>query len=594
MKKVFKILFTIPGFKWQFTLFIVTIVLAQGFALQVLPLVDREITAILEQQLTVGSFPQEKMLFLFGIASLAIIVNLSMQRVSWFIASIFREKVWMRIFKEGFTKLLYHDIDYLSQERSGGYLNKLVRASGKISNLFTESASALFRNLVKALVSLAIIATISWQIALLILVTLVIYTIIYAIRFKYDLPLAKQRDKFDDKEFSRVWEVLPQIQLVKTFTNEEKELARIDYITNELVKNQTQREKLWVYADAIKIPLVAIPTLLIKFYAAYLALQGQFGIATFTLIYALISAVQEPMWVINWFMWEMQDTLNRARKYLEILDSKEKITDPVKPLPFTNPSGDIIFDKVGFDYEHGQKNVLRGIELNFAGQKTTALVGKSGSGKSTIINLICRFYDPTKGQITIGNTDIKQLKIQELRSQIGFVLQESFIFSGTVAENMRYAKENATDEEIIKALKQARAWQFVKTFPKTIEAQIGERGIKLSGGQKQRLSIARTILKNPEILILDEATNALDSESEVLVQEALEEFMQNKTVIVIAHRLSTIQKAHLIYLIDEGQVKEQGTHQELIKLNGTYKMLHDIQAGGFDQQKKLMEEYELG
>lgn len=594
MKKIIKILLSIPGFKWQFALFIAAIVIAQGFALQILPLVDKEVTSIIEEQVKTGTFSQEKLLYLFFIAAGAIVLNQTFQRVSWFIASIFREKVWMRVFKAGFAKLLYHDLEYLSQERSGGYLNKLVRASSKISSLFTESASALFRNLIKALVSILIISTIFWPIALMILGTLVIYTIIFAIRFKHDLPLAKQRDKFDDKEFSRVWEVLPQIQLIKTFTNEKKELGKIDYITNELVKNQTQREKLWIYADVAKIPLVAIPTLAIKFYAAYLALQGQFGIATFTLIYALISAVQEPMWVINWFMWEAQDTLNRARKYLEILNSEEKILDPVKPTILGNPSGDIIFDKLSFDYEHGEKNVLKNISLKFAGEKTTALVGKSGAGKSTIINLIGRFYDPTKGKITIGGTNIKNLKKKDLRSQIGSVMQESYIFSGSVADNMRYAKENASDAKIISSLKKAKAWQFVKKFPKGIHTQIGERGIKLSGGQKQRLSIARTILKNPKILILDEATNALDSESEVLVQEALKKFVRGKTVIIIAHRLSTIQKADLIYLIDDGRIKEQGSHKELLKLNGTYKMLHDIQAGGFDEQKRLMEEYELG
>ena len=594
MKKIIKILLSIPGFKWQFALFITAIVIAQGFALQILPIIDKEVTSIIEKQITTGTFPQEKFFYLFLIAAGAIILNQTFERVSWFIANIFREKVWMKIFKEGFSKLLYHDIEYLSQERSGEYLNKLVRASGKISSLFTESASVLFRNLVKALVSIAIIGTISLPIAIMIFGTLIIYTVIFAIRFKHDLPLAKQRDKFDDKEFSRVWEVLPQIQLIKTFTNEKKELAKIDYIANELVKNQTKREKLWIYADAVKIPLVALPTLAIKFYAAYLALQGQFGIATFALIYTLISAVQEPMWVINWFMWEAQSMLHRAKKYLAILDSKEKILNPIKPIKFKNPSGDIIFDKLSFDYEHGKKDVLKNISLKFASKKTTALVGKSGVGKSTIINLICRFYDPTKGEITIGGTDIKSLKKEDLRSQIGSVMQESYIFSGSVADNMRYAKENASNAKIISSLKKAKAWQFVKDLPKGIHTQIGERGIKLSGGQKQRLSIARTILKNPKILILDEATNALDSESEVLVQETLEKFVLDKTVIIIAHRLSTIQKADLIYLIDDGRVKEQGTHQELLKLNGTYKMLHDIQAGGFDEQKRVMEEYELG
>ena len=233
-------------------------------------------------------------------------------------------------------------------------------------------------------------------------------------------------------------------------------------------------------------------------------------------------------------------------------------------------------NKVTFRYEN--TDVIRDLNIKIIKGQSVALVGQSGSGKSTIANLICRFYDISKGSITIDGVDIKNIKKKSLRELIGLVTQDSILFNDTIKNNLLIAKPSASDEEIINSLKVANAWEFVKDLPKKINHKIGESGNKLSGGQKQRLSIARAVLKNPAILVLDEATSALDSESEKLVQDALFNLMKNKTSIVIAHRLSTIQNADKIIVLDNGKITEEGKHKELMSKKGTYNALVKMQS----------------
>ena len=593
MREIRDIIFQIPKFKRRFAIFVVAVIISQGVIIQIIPLVDREITTLVEKALNGEVIPISSFTPYAVIVALAYLVYRIFNRISYTLTSVLRENVWNHTFRAGFAKILFHDLEYITADRSGSLISKLERASHKFADLFTESASALFRNLSKALAALIIIFSISWEIGLSILGTVIAYFIVYWIRFKFDIPYAKKRDKFADEEFSRVWEVIPQAKISKIFNNEQKEVDNIAWIGDELVEIVKNRERLWTYANLVEYPLVTIPTIIIKLWAAWMSINGKFGIPTFVLLYSMISIVQEPMWVINWFMWEMQDTLNRAKKYLKILRSKEKVVDPVHPESIVNPHGDIKFENVSFSYFQGQQNVLRKINLNFADKQFTAIVGKSGVGKSTITNMICRFFDPSEGKITLAGQDIRKVTKQDLRSHIGFVTQEPFVFSGTIAENLRYAKADATDDEVMAAIKKAYAWEFIKDFSQGVQTKIGERGMKLSGGQRQRLSIARAIIKNPSILILDEATNSLDSESEMAIQQALKGFMKDRTVIVVAHRLSTIQNADKIYLIENGQVQEEGNHQELIQQNGIYKMLYDIQAGDFEKNRKILQEYEL-
>ena len=265
-----------------------------------------------------------------------------------------------------------------------------------------------------------------------------------------------------------------------------------------------------------------------------------------------------------------------AERVLEILEQDNPITSKENAIRTQEFNDTISLKNVQFKYE--EELVLKDFSLNIAKGQTVALVGQSGSGKSTIANLLTRFYDVNSGSIAIDGIDIKDLNLHSLRSLMGLVTQDSILFNDTIKSNVALGKLDATDDEIIEALKIANAYEFVKDLPNGIYTNIGDSGNKLSGGQKQRLSIARAVLKNPPIMILDEATSALDTESEKLVQVALENMMQNRTSIVIAHRLSTIQKADVIVVMQKGIIVEQGNHEQLIALNGTYNKLVNMQS----------------
>ena len=272
----------------------------------------------------------------------------------------------------------------------------------------------------------------------------------------------------------------------------------------------------------------------------------------------------------------MKNGLAAAERVFEVLEVENEITSKANAIEKNTFDSNITLKNINFKYE--KENVLKDFTLEVKKGQTVALVGQSGSGKSTIANLLTRFYDTSEGEITIDGTNIKDFSLKSLRGLMGLVTQDSILFNDTIKANVALGKIDATDEEIIEALKIANAYEFVKDLPFGIHTNIGDSGNKLSGGQKQRLSIARAVLKNPPIMILDEATSALDTESEKFVQVALENMMQNRTSIVIAHRLSTIQKADLIVVMQKGKIVEQGKHDELIAMNGTYNKLVTMQS----------------
>ena len=274
--------------------------------------------------------------------------------------------------------------------------------------------------------------------------------------------------------------------------------------------------------------------------------------------------------------YSVKNGLAAAQRVFEVLEVKNEITDSENAIKKLTFEDSIAIKNINFRYE--DENVLKDFSLEVKKGQTVALVGQSGSGKSTIANLLTRFYDVNEGTISIDGTNIQDLNLQSLRGLMGLVTQDSILFNDTIKANVSLGKTNATDEEIIEALKIANAYEFVKDLPLGINTNIGDSGNKLSGGQKQRLSIARAVLKNPPIMILDEATSALDTESEKFVQVALENMMQNRTSIVIAHRLSTIQKADVIVVMKKGKIAEQGSHDELITLNGVYNKLVTLQS----------------
>jgi subfamily B ATP-binding cassette protein MsbA len=321
--------------------------------------------------------------------------------------------------------------------------------------------------------------------------------------------------------------------------------------------------------------IVTIATLL--WYGGNLVLVDKTLDGSLFLVYMLLAYnILTPAKNISKASYAVKNGLAAAERVFEVLEIENTIPNDKNAIIKNTFDSNITISNINFKYK--DDNVLKDFSLEVVKGQTVALVGQSGSGKSTIANLLTRFYDVNEGKIQIDGTDIKKLDIHSLRGLIGLVTQDSILFNDTIKANIALGKENATDEEIIEALKIANAFEFVNELPNGIHTNIGDSGNKLSGGQKQRLSIARAVLKNPPIMILDEATSALDTESEKFVQIALENMMQNRTSIVIAHRLSTIQKANKIVVMQKGRIVEQGTHEELIALNGTYNKLVSMQS----------------
>ncbi len=371
-------------------------------------------------------------------------------------------------------------------------------------------------------------------------------------------------------------EAISGIQVVKSFASEDFETERY----NEKIKESFQTAKKralyrGLFAAGIFFSMFSAISLVL-WYGGRLVFSGAItgGDLSKFLLYTIFvaGAVGAMVGLYSQF----QEALGASKRIFELLDNEDKIPNAANKAELADVKGEIEFKELSFSYDDDNP-VLKNISLTAKAAEITALVGPSGAGKSTLISLIPRFYDPSNGAIYLDGVNIKDIELKNLRSHIGIVPQETQLFSGTIQENIRYGRPNASDEEVYAAAKAANAHEFISKFKDGYETLVGERGVKLSGGQRQRVAIARALLKNPRILILDEATSSLDSESEALVQDALEYLMKGRTSFVIAHRLSTIHNADRIVVLEDGQIVQEGAHEELVKQQGLYKDLHDMQ-----------------
>ena len=466
-------------------------------------------------------------------------------------------------------------MEYFSGTKVGELMVKVMNDPGNINTLIIETfymISEIFR----AIICLVIALYVDWKLTLGVLVVAAVL-MIAARRYSKKLKNSgKEKQEAIGTLNSKLQETLSGIRVIKAFATERTEIRNFKKKSLELKKVELKTSRYNAKSSSISEAVNYIMIAILLLFGGFRAIRGNhFTAGDFITIVGAIASMYTPIRRAITRYNSISVNIPSIGRVFEVMEKEPKVTNKENSVNFEEFKKEISFSNVEFSYLDSKEKILKGINLKVKKGETIALVGNSGGGKSTIVNLIPRFFDVTNGSLEIDGIDVRDYNVKSLRKKIGIVPQETFLFSGTLKSNIKYGKNDATDEEIIEAAKQANAHEFIEKLEKGYETEIGERGAKLSGGQKQRIAIARAILENPQILILDEATSALDNESEKLVQEALEKLMKGKTTFVIAHRLSTIENSDKIAVIQQGELKELGKHEELMELNGIYYGLYN-------------------
>ena len=466
---------------------------------------------------------------------------------------------------------------FYDEHKTGQLMTRISHDTFDLAELYhhgPEDAVISFLNFIGAFVILISINAKLALIAFLFVPVMGIYGF-YTARKMY-AALKKSSDKIGDIN-AQVEDSLAGIRVVKSFTNEEIEKKKFTSENNQFFESRRKGYKAEAYFYDGLISFTQLMTAAIVIFGAASIVKGSMDLADLLTFLLYIVILIEPIQRLGNFIRLYQQGITGFNRFMDVLEVEPDIQDTSNAEELDQVRGDIEFKAVSFKYREGHDHVLKNISLKINVGEYVALVGFSGVGKTTLCSLIPRFYEVSAGKILVDGRDIKNLKLKSLRKNIGLVQQDIYLFAGTVLDNIRYGKPDSTEEEIIAAAKQANAHDFIMRLPNGYSTDIGQRGVKLSGGQKQRLSIARVFLKNPPIIIFDEATSSLDNESERAVQNSIERLMKNRTTLVIAHRLSTIRNAQRILVLTDKGIEEQGTHEELIALDKTYANLYNMQ-----------------
>jgi len=478
-------------------------------------------------------------------------------------------------------RILYAHIQRLSLSfhdhgRTGDLISRITKDVDDIQSFITSGLLSSFINVFTLVGMVGVMFYLNWQFTL---IALSIAPLLFFIVYTYTRRIKKaSRDvrKKESQVFSVVEEALSSIRVVKAFAREEYEQGRLEQATMQEVETTLRARSLKAKLTPLVSLIVAVGTCLVLWFGARLILSGSLTAGSLVLFVMYLNKMYKPMQELS----KMTDTYSKAavgyERIQEILQTQKEVRDLPRARNAPRFKGRIEFEHVSFAYNHDEP-VLKDVDLVIEPGQVAALVGPTGVGKTTIVSLIARFYDPASGVVKIDGTDVRRFKQKSLRQQISFVLQETILFHGPVWQNIAYGKPEATREEIIKAAELANATEFIDKMPDGFDTIVGERGLTLSGGQRQRIAIARAVIRNTPILILDEPTTGLDSASEQLVFEALDRLIEGRTAIVIAHRLSTIRRADVIFVVKEGEIVEQGTHEQLLKRHGLYAELHELQ-----------------
>jgi subfamily B ATP-binding cassette protein MsbA len=474
------------------------------------------------------------------------------------------------------ARVMHLPVRYFDSTQTGVLVSRIMSDAEGIRNLVGTGLVQLAGGLLTAVMGLAVLFWLNWHLTTITILVLAAFGGGMAYAFRTLRPLFRERGKINAEVTGRLTEALGGIRVVKSYTAEKREEIVFTKGAHRLFRNIAKAMTGVSATTAGSTVIVGIVGVLMIWLGGSAILAGEMTLGELIMYIFFIGLVAAPLVSIASIGTQITEAFAGLDRIREILDMPTEVEEDERRSAPGRLQGEVAFEDVWFEYNPGQP-VLRGVSFHAAPGTTTALVGSSGSGKSTLISIVMAFNRPSKGHVRVDGRDLSGLRLMDYRAQLASVLQENFLFDGTIAENVGYARPGATREEIIAACQVAHCDEFISQFPNGYETVVGERGIKLSGGQRQRVSIARAILANPRILILDEATSSLDSESEQMIQDGLRNLRAGRTTFVIAHRLSTIRSADQILVLEEGQVVEHGTHAELLALNGRYRYLHDKQ-----------------
>jgi subfamily B ATP-binding cassette protein MsbA len=486
------------------------------------------------------------------------------------------QRVIMEIRRTVHDHVIRGSIRFFDSTKSGELISRVMTDAEGIRNLVGTGIVQLVGGAFTAVIALGILFYLNWQLTALILAVLSVFGFGMAMAFKRLRPIFRARREINADVSGRLGETLGGIRIVKAYAVEDREQAvftdGVQRLFDNIARSITGVSAVTAFGGVI-IGTVGIIMIVAGGKAI---LQDTMTLGDFVMFIFFSGLLAAPIIQMASIGTQVSEAFAGLDRIREIMAMETEDADDDSREPLGDINGDIVFEDVTFSYTPGVE-VLRNISLGASAGTTTALVGSSGAGKSTLVSLVMAFDRPQAGRVLIDGRDVSRIRLKDYRSVLGVVLQENFLFDGTVAENIRFAKPDASDSEVEEASRLANAHEFIRDLPKGYETIVGERGVKLSGGQRQRISIARALLADPKILILDEATSSLDSESEALIQEGLSRLRSGRTTFVIAHRLSTIRSADQILVMEDGRIVESGTHESLMLAGGRYRELHDRQ-----------------
>jgi ATP-binding cassette subfamily B protein len=499
-----------------------------------------------------------------------------------YILALVSERIGADLRTTTYDHLLRLSLEYFGGKRTGDLIARIGSETERICVFLSLHLLDFLTDVVMLVMTAVILFSINPWLAVVTLLPLpIIMWMIHTVR---------DRLKTGFEKIDRVWsevnnvlaDTIPGIRVVKAFAQETREAGRFrDANKRNLAVNDRLNRTWSLFAPSVSF-LTEVGLLVVWAFGVWLVSHDQITVGVLAAFIAYISRFYGRLDTMSRIVSHTEKSASATKRIFDILDHVSSVPEPVKPVHLSHVQGLIELKDVGFRY--GNREVNRGINLTIEPGQMVGLVGHSGSGKSTLVNLICRFYDVSEGSIRLDGTDIRSIPVSEYRSNIGLVLQEPFLFFGTIAENIAYGKPQASRQDIIAAARAAHAHEFILRLPQGYDSMVGERGQGLSGGERQRISIARALLINPRILILDEATASVDSETEKEIQKALDNLVQGRTTIAIAHRLSTLQRADRLVVLDRGQVVEEGTHDQLMSQQGAYFGLYQAQARNMGAQ----------